>query len=134
MLFFISIYYLIFGGPLLILLGVSAALWLFISIAGDFLNKLTDKATFFKIKFYKATKIKLSTYGMYIAHMGVGIFILGISLSEGMKTYYEGVNRPSSRIKISDYSIQFSKLEKLKKENWVSETGVFLVKRIMSLR
>ena len=129
LIFFISIYYLIWGGPLLILLGVSASVWLFISISGDFLNKLTDKSTFFKIRFYKATKIKLSTYGMYLAHMGVGIFILGISLSEGMKTYYEGVNRPGSRIKISDYSIQFAKLEKLKKENWVSETGIFLVKK-----
>ena len=27
-----------------------------------------------------------------MAHLGVAVFIIGVSLSEGMKTYYEGVN------------------------------------------
>ena len=33
---------------------------------------------------------------MYLAHLGVAIFILGVSLSEGMKTYYEGVKTVGS--------------------------------------
>ena len=61
--------------------------------------------------------------------MGVGVLILGVSLSEGMKVYYEGVNTLGSKIKISEFDIHFSKIEKEKKENWISEKGIFLVAR-----
>ncbi|PPR27388.1 MAG: Cytochrome c-type biogenesis protein CcmF [Alphaproteobacteria bacterium MarineAlpha9_Bin4] len=128
LIFIISIYYLIYGGPLIIILGVSASIWLFISIVSDILNKLNDKSTYSTIKLNKLNKIRLSSYGMYLAHLGVGILILGISLSEGMKTYYEGVNEIKSEIRVSDYTIKFNNIEKQKKENWISETGVFLVK------
>ena len=129
LLFIITIYYLVFGGPLLILLGVAASLWLFVSIFNDFLNKLMDKSKFSKIKFYKVKKIKVSTYGMYLAHLGVAILILGVSLSEGMKTYYEGVKTVGSSLQLSGFDIKFQKLERLKKQNWLSETGIFSVEK-----
>ena len=127
MLFFIAAYYFIFGGPLLILLGICASLWLIISVVGDFLNKISVKSSKSKLRIKNIFKIKLSLYGMYLAHLGVAIFILGVSLSEGLKTYYEGANKVGSSIKISDFSIKFLEVEKLKRENWVSETGLFLV-------
>ncbi|MDC3024285.1 hypothetical protein OA264_02315, partial [Alphaproteobacteria bacterium] len=127
--FLVSIYYLIFNGPLLILLGVSASIWIFISVIGDIFNKLTDKSKSFKLKLNKVAQIRLSIYGMYFAHIGVAIFILGVSLSEGMKTYYQGVESLNKKIIVSDYIITYSKLEKLKKENWLSETGTFLVQK-----
>ena len=66
---------------------------------------------------------------MYLAHLGVAVFILGVSLSEGMKTYYQGVESLNNKIKVNNFTIFFSKLEKIKKENWISETGTFLVKK-----
>ena len=66
---------------------------------------------------------------MYFAHIGVAIFILGVSLSEGMKTYYQGVESLNKKIIVSDYIITYSRLEKVKKENWLSETGTFLVQK-----
>ncbi len=126
--FLVSIYYLIYEVPLLILLGVSSAIWVLLSVIGDFLNKLSDKSKSYKINLYKAKKIRLSIYGMYLAHLGVAVFILGVSLSEGMKTYYQGVESLNNKIKVNNFTILFSKLEKIKKENWISETGTFLVK------
>ena len=66
---------------------------------------------------------------MHLAHIGVAVFILGVSLSEGMKTYYQGVKSLKSTIKIDDFVINFSKLEKLNEKNWLSEKGTFLVKQ-----
>ena len=126
--FLVSIYYLIYEVPLLILLGVSSAIWVLLSVIGDFLNKLSDKSKSYKINLYKVKKIRLSIYGMYLAHLGVAVFILGVSLSEGMKTYYQGVESLNNKIKVNNFTILFSKLEKIKKENWISETGTFLVK------
>ena len=129
-LFFTSIFYLMFGGPLLILLGICSSLWLFLTVINDFLNKLMNKTVASKkINLQRIKKIRLSTFGMYLAHIGVGIFVLGVSLSEGMKTYYEGVNKVGNSIQLSNFNIQFSKIERLKKENWLSETGVFIVEK-----
>ena len=44
---------------------------------------------------------------MYFAHLGVAIFILGVSLSEGMKTYYQGVESLNNKIKINDFTNKF---------------------------
>ena len=127
--FLISIYYIIFKEPLLILLGVSASIWIILSIVGDFFNKLSDKSKKYHIRLNNIKKIRLSIYGMYFAHIGVAIFILGVSLSEGMKTYYQGVETLNNKIEVNKFTISFSKLEKLKKQNWISEIGTFLVKK-----
>ena len=42
-LFLTSIFYLMFGGPLLILLGICSSVWLFLTVINDFLNKLMNK-------------------------------------------------------------------------------------------
>ena len=59
---------------------------------------------------------------MYMAHLGVAVFIIGVSLSEGMKAYYEGVNSTGDNIKISNFNVYFSKIDRIKKRNWLSET------------
>ena len=46
-----------------------------------------------------------------------------------MKTYYQGVESLNNKIDIANFTITFSKLDKFKKENWISETGTFLVKK-----
>ncbi len=128
-LFLISIYYIIFEEPILILLGIAAAIWIILSIIGDLFSKLSDKSKNYKIKLNNMKKIRLSIYGMYFAHIGVALFILGVSLSEGLKTYYQGVETLNNKIEVNRFTISFKKLEKIKKENWLSETGTFLVKK-----
>ena len=127
--FLVSSYYFIFGGPIIILLGISASIWMLLSVIGDLYSKLSDKSKSFRINLKKITKIRLSIYGMHLAHIGVAVFILGVSLSEGMKTYYQGVKNLKSTIKIDDFVINFSKLDRLNEKNWLSEKGTFLVKQ-----
>ena len=127
--FVVSSYYFIFGGPLLILLGISASIWMLLSVIGDLYSKVSDKNKSFRINLKKITKIRLSIYGMHLAHIGVAVFIFGVSLSEGMKTYYQGVKSLKSTIKIDDFIINFSKLDRLNEKNWLSEKGTFLVKQ-----
>ena len=49
---------------------------------------------------------------MHFAHIGVAVFILGVSFSEGMKTYYQGVKSLKSKLSFRLYN-KYSKLEKL---------------------
>ena len=62
---------------------------------------------------------------MHLAHIGVAIFILGVSLSEGMKTYYQGVKSLKSTIKIDDFVINFSKLDKLNEKTGFLKKELF---------
>ena len=46
-----------------------------------------------------------------------------------MKTYYQGVETLNNKIEVSKFHHKVFEVRKIKKENWLSETGTFLVKR-----
>ena len=68
---------------------------------------------------------------MYFAHIRSCSIYIRSFLSEGMKTYYQGVESLNNKIKVNNFTIFFSKLEKLKKENWISGNRNFFSKKII---
>ncbi len=126
--FLMLAYYLIYGGPLLLLLGISLFIWILLSISNDFLSKFYIKGTY-KLKISRLFKINSSSYAMYFAHLGVGILILGISISVNQKEYYEGVLKEGEKVRIGNYDITFVKVERNSEKNWISDKGLFSVTR-----
>ena len=43
---------------------------------------------------------------MYIAHIGLAVFILGVAISDSKKTYYEGVMKKKQIIKVDKFVIK----------------------------
>ena len=66
---------------------------------------------------------------MYFAHIGVGILILGISISVNQKEYYEGVLKIGEQVNIGNYDVTFERVMQNKKKNWISDTGIFSVSK-----
>ena len=115
-------------GPIMMIIGVAASIWIVLSILTDLSEKLNLAWKSKRIDFKRLFFIKMSTYGMYLAHLGVGVLILGITLSDHMKQYYEGTLLQGTSIRIADYDIKFLKTKKIKEKNWVAEIGEFSVK------
>ena len=119
----------LYRGPVIFYLGLALSIWLLISIINDFLDKINKKNSIRKIKLSKVFIIPLSTYGMYIAHLGLAVFILGVAVSDTKKKYFEGVLEKGQTTKVDEYTIKLQNVIEINKKNWIAERGKFLVKK-----
>ena len=114
-------------GPIIFFIGIILSIWLLISIINDFYEKIRTKKSISDIKLSKAFSIPISTYGMYLAHFGLAVFILGVAISDSKKLYYEGVMKEKEIVKVEKFKIQLKEILEKKEKNWISQTGNFSV-------
>ena len=114
-------------GPIIFFIGIILSIWLLISIINDFYEKIRTKKSISDIKLSKAFSIPISTYGMYLAHFGLAVFILGVAISDSKKLYYEGVMKEKEIVKVEKFKIQLKEILEKKEKNWISQTGNFIV-------
>ena len=125
--FLVSIILFLLDGPIIFFAGIILSIWLLISIVNDFYEKIRIKKSISGVKLGKAISIPLSTYGMYLAHLGLAVFILGVAISDSKKVYYEGVMKEQEIVKVDRFKIQLKEIIEKKEKNWISETGTFNV-------
>ena len=133
--FFIIFIFIIIGiaflleGPVMMILGLSLSVWLFLSIINDILDKIQYQSVKNKNKIKKLFLIPISTYGMYVAHLGVAVFILGVAISDTKNKYFEGILKVGTSTEVASYQIKFLEVSKNTDKNWIAEKGLFLVKK-----
>jgi len=72
-------------------------------------------------------RIKNYSSGMVISHLGVGILIIGITVSSVWQMEKVSVMNVGDEIVIKKYNIIFNKIDEIKKANYVAIQGNFLV-------
>ena len=125
--FLVGVILFLLEGPIIFFMGIILSTWLLISIINDFYEKIRTKKSISDIKFSKAFSIPISTYGMYLAHFGLAVFILGVAISDSKKLYYEGVMKEKEIVKVEKFKIQLKEILEKKEKNWISQTGNFSV-------
>ncbi len=125
--FFIFLTIFLLEGPIIFYIGVAMFIWLLVSIMNDFLDKVSNKKKSRLLKLKKVFSIPISTYGMYIAHIGLAVFILGVAVSDSGKKYFEGILLEGQEVKVAQYTILFEKVIEKREKNWIAEKGQFLV-------
>ena len=81
------------------------------------------------VKLSKIFSIPISTYGMYLAHFGLAVFILGVAISDSKKVYYEGVMKEKEIVKVEKFKIQLKEIIEKKEKNLISQTRKFRFQR-----
>ena len=125
--FLIGVILFLLEGPIIFFIGIILSIWLLISIINDFYEKIRTKKSISDVKLSKAFSIPISTYGMYLAHFGLAVFILGVAISDSKKVYYEGVMKEKEIVKVEKFKIQLKEILEKKEKNWISQTGNFSV-------
>ena len=114
----IIIYLFIFGSNnFLGLVGICLSLWIIINVLIIFFQKI----------FEKNRVINKNSYGMIIAHFGVGLLILGITGSSVWQKEKITRMQINDKTYINQYNIVFDKLKELKGPNYLALQGVFEV-------
>ncbi len=102
---------------ILFFIGVFSAVWIIANIIFDLLKS-----------FENSVKLK-SRLGMYLAHFGLAIFIIGASVSENNKIEKELVLELGQTTKIGSFDYKFERLNEFKSENYDAIIASILVSK-----
>ena len=110
------------GGSVLTIIGVVLALWIIASSLVDPVQRLVRRA---------ATRAPLTRaqWGMYVAHLGVGLFILGATVTSSFDVELDSAVRPGDRWQAGAYEFVFRGLRNVEGPNFEAVEGEFEVRR-----
>jgi cytochrome c-type biogenesis protein CcmF len=111
----------------LVALGVWLALWVVASSAAQFAHRLrtAPQATL-------GAKMKaqsMSWYGMMVAHLGVALFILGVTLVRGYEAERDLRMAPGDKVVLGGYEFVFKGTQEIPGPNYAAVQGEFEVRR-----
>jgi cytochrome c-type biogenesis protein CcmF len=75
----------------------------------------------------RASRQGAAWWGMVVAHAGVGIFVVGVTLVKGTETADDVSLRVGSSARAGDYTFTFEALEKVRASNYVGARPTFAV-------
>ena len=117
------------GGPLLASVGLFIAIF---AIAGA-LTELSDRIALFReplyASFQRALGLPRAAFGTALAHMGVGITLLGIVSEAGWSEEKIVALKSGDRVAIAGFELDFKGIEKRDGPNWRDDVGRFEVRR-----
>jgi cytochrome c-type biogenesis protein CcmF len=71
--------------------------------------------------------IPLAFYGMLVAHFGIGVFILGVTLVKGYETEQDVRMEINDVAKVDDLAFVFKGAKEIKGPNYVASQGTFII-------
>jgi len=117
--------YAIEGSSIFAIICGTLSLWLFIGVISDFFVKIKET----KIRISKINNIFLyiskNSIGMNVAHLGVAIFLAGITGEQFFKTEFSGRKNIGDTFYIHDRLLEFKDFQTLKGPNYQSEMATF---------
>ena len=107
----------LFGtASVLTVLAVSIALWVCASSLLDPLRRLV---------FRTGAPLTRGQVGMYLAHFGVGVFMLGATVASAYKVELDVSARPGDTVTAGGYEFVFKDIRRLEGPNFVADEGEF---------
>jgi cytochrome c-type biogenesis protein CcmF len=109
--------------PALVVLGLSLSVWMITATLQELWQPLTSgQNTFTKLK-----ALPLSHYGRAVAHIGVAVCVIGITLVSNYSVERELRLVPGDSVNVGDYIFKFITVESLAGPNYNGVVGEFAV-------
>lgn len=119
---------LLFASSPLVILGLTCAAWILLGTASHLLQRLRHSAAGTPI-LKRITSQPRSFWGMIVAHAGIAIFVIGVTLVKGTETANEVSMRVGDTTSVGGYTFRLMELEEIKGPNYIAEQGTFEVTR-----
>ncbi len=117
------------GGPVLAVLGMALAAWLFFGTLTEWAERVKLLRVPLGESLSRARRLPRSAYGMTLAHAGLAIAIAGMTASAAWKGEVITVLRPGESVELAGYSYRLDGVERLPGPNYTSDTATFSVTR-----
>ena len=120
--------FLVLHVTLAVALGLLLAAWTLIATAQHLVRNLLHAPRGTPLV-ARATRQGAAWWGMVVAHAGIGIFVIGVTLVKGTETADDVSLRVGATALAGDYLFKFESLEKIRASNYVGARGTFTVTR-----
>jgi cytochrome c-type biogenesis protein CcmF len=121
-------FYVTYGGPVLAVLGLGLAAWLFVAV----LTELAERVRLFRVpladSFRRGVNLPRSTFGMTIAHLGVAVSVAGFSASAFDREAIEIV-RVGGNVAIAGYELTLEAIHRLPGPNFTANDATVRITR-----
>ena len=104
-------------------LGLLFGLWIIASSAASILEALRDASG--RIVAARAALLPSSSWGMYVAHIGIAVFVIGVTLVKSYDVDKDSRIEPGQSIELSNYTLRFDRLEDVVGPNYDGVRGRF---------
>jgi cytochrome c-type biogenesis protein CcmF len=104
-------------------LGLTLALWTVAMTVLSFLDRLGEKG----LSWERLTKIPAGFYGMTIAHLGIAVFVVGITLTSVYSIEKDSRMAPGEILELSGYKFKFQGIKQAQGPNYIAQQGLITV-------
>ena len=109
-------------------LGIAFAAWIVLGSASHLNERLRHAPAGTPLLRRLASQPR-SYWGMLVAHVGIGVFVLGVTMVKGTETTNDVNMRVGDTTSISGYTFRLNRLENIKGPNYIAIRGTFDVER-----
>lgn len=110
----------------LVVLGLTCAAWILLGTASHLLQRLRHAPAGTSL-LKRVTSQPRSFWGMIVAHAGIAIFVIGVTLVKGTETANEVSMRIGDITTAGGYTFKLTDLKEIKGPNYIAEQGTFEV-------
>ncbi|MFP6778820.1 MAG: heme lyase CcmF/NrfE family subunit [Alphaproteobacteria bacterium] len=121
-----SILVMIYNGSASAFLGVFLGFWLILGTMYEFIMKVGINLSFKKF-INRSLNLPRSAYGMSLAHIGVAIFVIGVTVSSAWRIDIEQPITIGEKVIVNNIVLTFLSVNNVNGPNWVAERGKFEV-------
>jgi cytochrome c-type biogenesis protein CcmF len=114
------------SASVMVVLGVSLAIWILLATASHLLQRLMHAKAGTSI-WARISREPLSYWGMLVAHAGIAVFVIGVTLVKGFDSANDVSMRVGDVTSVGGYNFRFSELKEIKGPNYLAARGIFEV-------
>jgi cytochrome c-type biogenesis protein CcmF len=114
------------GGPVLAVLGLGLAAWVFLAAAIEWAERLKLLRAPFAESWRRARGLPRATHGMTLAHMGLAVTVAGIAASAWQQERIE-VLKPGGALAIAGYELHLDGIDKAPGPNFTADRASITV-------
>ena len=111
---------------LMVLVGITLAGWIFLGTASHLRQRLRHAPAGTSLG-KRMRSLPLSYWGMLVAHAGIGVFVVGVTMVKGFDSANDVSMRVGDTTSVGGYTFRLTGLEELKGTNYVAARGTFEV-------
>jgi cytochrome c-type biogenesis protein CcmF len=106
-------------------LGIGLAFWLIVGALTDLATKSGIGSVGAKVALRRFAGLPRSVFGTALAHLGLGVTVLGIVSVTALEVEKIVAMRPGQTVEIAGYTLRFDGIEPVKGPNYVDDEGRF---------
>jgi cytochrome c-type biogenesis protein CcmF len=121
-------FYVTYGGPVLAVLYLGMAAWLFAAVLTEFAERIRLFRVSFGDSVRRAIHLPRSAYGMTFAHLGLAVSVAGFAASAYAQEAIE-ILKPGGHISIAGYQLTLEHVDRIPGPNYTADDATIRVTR-----